>query len=370
MEFNTIVQLISASAAIGALFLISYQLYQQTKQSKFEVLTAIHREVGTKEFRKALKIIFKAKQEELLNPYSKEVLESIELVTGLYDLVGIRLEEGVLPKAATLKSEWKILVLLWRQVQGFVLREREDRGLPYKEHFQMISLEAEKYWKKYYPESDPKVVTKDDIVKQNSSVPKDYLEPQLLYRGKHLHFYGGDNCWEYVHRSNATEGVTIVAVTQENKIILVEQYRVPVRKFVIELPAGLINDPRTKNNEDPVAAVKRELEEETGYSCDKITCLSKGTALPGLSDEINILYLVEVLNKIRHNPNGTTGEDDIISYNNKGLAEEGEEITVYEIPLKKVVKWLSQQSKKGKIVDLKVYSGLFFLTSEKQVNLF
>ncbi len=48
--------------------------------------------------------------------------------------------------------------------------------------------------------------------------------------------------WEYVDRVNATGAALIAAVTAEQKLLLVEQYRIPVHARTIELPAGIIGD--------------------------------------------------------------------------------------------------------------------------------
>jgi len=80
MEINTIIQIISALAAVIALIFIWNQLRQQTKQLKFEALTQLHQEVWSKDFRKALELIFKG------DPIfqKKEIEDSIRLVAGGY----------------------------------------------------------------------------------------------------------------------------------------------------------------------------------------------------------------------------------------------------------------------------------------------
>ena len=102
-------------------------------------------------------------------------------------------------------------------------------------------------------------------------------EKQLMYRGKHLQFFVGPDGWEYVQRANSAGGITILAITPEERVLLVEQHRTPLGKTVIELPAGLVEDA-----EDPEIALKRELKEETGYTCKGIsTLVSSGSTSPG-----------------------------------------------------------------------------------------
>lgn len=89
---------------------------------------------------------------------SVSLREHIDDATAVYDLVGLRIQEGVLPKEATLKTEWKILVPLWSHTKEYVMKERRRRGMPYKEHFEWLASEAERYRQKHYPEAKPRVV--------------------------------------------------------------------------------------------------------------------------------------------------------------------------------------------------------------------
>ena len=73
------------------------------------------------------------------------------------------------------------------------------------------------------------------------------------------------NGWEYVRRTASTSVVVIIAQTDANELLLVEQYRPPVGTNVIELPAGLVGDEPGYEQESPEQASKRELLEETGY---------------------------------------------------------------------------------------------------------
>ena len=91
---------------------------------------------------------------------------------------------------------------------------------------------------------------------------------KVLYEGRFLRFARkGD--WEYVQRNNCSAIVIIVAVTEDDHVVFVEQYRPPVDKIVIEFPAGLVNDFGKKKKESNYCAAKRELLEETGYQAKK-----------------------------------------------------------------------------------------------------
>ena len=292
------VKIISTSAAVGMLFLIWRQLRIQTKQSRFEALTQVHKEVLSTEFREALLAIFSSQPEDLAAVKSKHLLEKLGIVTGLYDLVGARIEEGVLPYEPTLKTEWKILIPLWQQVEKFVLEERKRRGLPYKEHLERLVDKARKYRDKHYPNSCPQVINRNFLFQHSNSESYTPVEPNLVYSGRHLNFYNKDISWEFVSRKRATGGVTILSITKSNEILLVEQYRIPMQKRVIELPAGLVGDEAISVGEDIQFAAKRELLEETGYDCEKLTLLCQCPVLPGLTDEMNVLFLAEGLVKV------------------------------------------------------------------------
>ena len=88
---------------------------------------------------------------------------------------------------------------------------------------------------------------------------------QVKHSGKYLEFRETDKGWEYAVRPNCKGAVAILAVTEDRKVILVEQYRPPVNRKVIELPAGLAGDIPLQEDEPLVVAAKRELKEETGY---------------------------------------------------------------------------------------------------------
>jgi ADP-ribose pyrophosphatase len=101
--------------------------------------------------------------------------------------------------------------------------------------------------------------------------------------------------WEYVSRTGSTSAVVILA-EQDGKVILVEQYRVPVGKRCLELPAGLVGD------EDASATVEetavKELEEETGFTAAKIEPLGDFHSSPGMLAESFTLVRAHGLSKV------------------------------------------------------------------------
>ena len=99
--------------------------------------------------------------------------------------------------------------------------------------------------------------------------------PIILADGKHLRFVRRSG-WEYVERKGVTGIVGIVAVTDDRKLLLVEQYRTPVNQRVIEIPAGLVGDEAAMEEESQIAAARRELLEETGYYAESLSPLASG----------------------------------------------------------------------------------------------
>lgn len=99
--------------------------------------------------------------------------------------------------------------------------------------------------------------------------------------------------------------VAILAITSENKIILVEQYRKPMERALVEIPAG-----KLEPGEEPAITAVRELEEETGYECEKLEHLISFYTSPGFADELVHLYLAKGLKK-KENPKGAD-EDEFV----------------------------------------------------------
>jgi len=84
--------------------------------------------------------------------------------------------------------------------------------------------------------------------------------------------------------------VAVVPVRNDGKIILVRQYRYPIDKITLEIPAGKLDQ-----GEEPDDCVRRELEEETGYKANTIRKLASVYTTPGFTNEIIHLYIAEDL---------------------------------------------------------------------------
>ena len=165
---------------------------------------------------------------------------------------------------------------------------------------------------------------------------------QILAEGQYLRLIRQGH-WEFAERNNATGAVVIVALTRQGKLLLTEQYRVPVQATVIELPAGLVGDIPGSEEEAWSVAAHRELLEETGYFARKIKRLTAGPISAGFGTEMLSFFLAQNIEKIE-----------------PGGGVEGEDIRVHEVALERVPAWLRKKERQGLLVDPKVFAGLFF----------
>jgi len=140
--------------------------------------------------------------------------------------------------------------------------------------------------------------------------------------------------WEYVSRARGIRAAVILAI-HEAQVILVEQYRVPLGAYCIELPAGLIGD-ETEGEALEVAAA-RELEEETGYRPARIEELGEFASSPGMVSETFTLVRATGLEKV-HDGGGVGGEN----------------IIVHLVPIREIGGFLAAQRALGKIIDVRM----------------
>lgn len=160
--------------------------------------------------------------------------------------------------------------------------------------------------------------------------------------GRYLRLVERDN-WEFVSRANARGVVVLVAMTEDDRLVLVEQYRTPVGTRVIELPAGLVGD-LSDREESLGTAAQRELLEETGYQAESWSILLECPSSPGMSDEI-----VTFLQAHRIEKTGAGGGDH------------SEDIEVHLVARDGIDQWLYDRLREGLLIDPKIYSALYWL---------
>ena len=131
--------------------------------------------------------------------------------------------------------------------------------------------------------------------------------------------------------------VNIIALTEAKELLLVRQYRYPLGMETIETPAG-----KLEPDEAPIITAKRELEEETGYTCESLELLGKHASAPGFTNEVLHQFLASGVTKL-----------DIVV---EGDADEFvEPMTVSKDQALRMVKT-------GEIIDLKTIYAIQYLT--------
>ena len=142
--------------------------------------------------------------------------------------------------------------------------------------------------------------------------------------------------WEYVSRSRGIRAAVILAI-DEGHILLVEQYRVPLGKRCLELPAGLVGDHDDAADEDVLVAAGRELEEETGWRADTLELLGEFYSSPGMVSEH--FTLVRASGLVRVGPGGGT---------------ESEDIEVHRVPLAELPEFVENRREAGVGIDVRI----------------
>ncbi|WP_299960281.1 NUDIX hydrolase [uncultured Modestobacter sp.] len=131
---------------------------------------------------------------------------------------------------------------------------------------------------------------------------------------------GGDSVREVVHHGGA---VGIVALDDEDRVVMLKQYRHPIGEHLWEVPAGLLD----VDGEAPVDAARRELAEEVQLQADRWSLLTTHHPSPGFCDEKVLLYLAEGLSDVAR-PDGFVVEHEEL------------DMTVQRVPLAEAVQWV------------------------------
>jgi ADP-ribose pyrophosphatase len=161
--------------------------------------------------------------------------------------------------------------------------------------------------------------------------------PEIVWQGKYL-VVRKQGTWEYVGRARGIHAAVILAIDEDEEgrhILLVEQYRVPLGRSCLELPAGLVGD--DAEGEECATAAIRELEEETGYRAARMRDLGNYYSSPGMVSESFTLLRAEGLEKV-----GDGG----------GVA--GEDIAVHRVPLAGVAGFVAAKRAQGLGIDVKL----------------
>lgn len=156
---------------------------------------------------------------------------------------------------------------------------------------------------------------------------------EIVWEGKYIAVHKKGR-WEYVARTRNVSAAVIVAI-DDGAVLLVEQYRVPLGRNCLELPAGLIGDETA--GEAAEAAASRELEEETGYRADRVADLGHYYSSPGMVSEGFTLFRAEGLERV-----------------SAGGGVEGEDIVVHRVALADVPAFVAKKRAEGCAIDVKL----------------
>jgi len=158
-------------------------------------------------------------------------------------------------------------------------------------------------------------------------------DAELIWQGKYI-TVRKEGTWEYVGRANNIHAAVILAV-DDGHVLLVEQYRVPLKRNCLELPAGLVGDEMA--GEGIAAAATRELEEETGYTAAHIEIIGEFASSPGMVSETFTLVRAHGLKQVH-----------------AGGGVDGENITVHRVPLVEVPGFVAAKRAEGLVIDVKL----------------
>lgn len=160
------------------------------------------------------------------------------------------------------------------------------------------------------------------------------LPAETMWEGRYIRAVKQGR-WEYVARRGGIQAAVIVAIDDADRVILVEQYRVPLGCRCLELPAGLIGD-ETEGEDVPTGAA-RELEEETGYRAGRIEELGFFHSSPGMNSEGFTLVLAH----------------DLVKVGDGGGADD-EDIEVHLVPRAELPAFVAAKRAAGVAMDVKM----------------
>ncbi len=166
-------------------------------------------------------------------------------------------------------------------------------------------------------------------------------QPTTMCEGQYLRLVKRGH-WEYAERTNAGSAVIVIAVTPEDKLLFVEQFRVPMDARTIEMPAGLVGDLDAHDTMEEAA--RRELLEETGWQAAEVKVLMVGPTSSGMSNELIAFVRARGLTRIH-----------------AGGGDDSEDITVHEVPVADAPRWLTEKMAAGYSMDPKLWAGLWLL---------
>ncbi|MET3195549.1 NUDIX hydrolase [Bacillus sp. OAE603] len=167
------------------------------------------------------------------------------------------------------------------------------------------------------------------------------LSEEKIFEGRVISLYhqevelpnGKSSSREIVKHPGA---VAIIPITEDGKIVLVEQYRKALERSILEIPAG-----KLEKGEEPIHTAKRELEEETGYEANEWEHIQSFYTSPGFADEYIHIFVAKGLRKLE----------------NSAQLDEDEFVELLELSVEECL----EELKKGSIHDAKTCYAIQYL---------
>jgi ADP-ribose pyrophosphatase len=179
----------------------------------------------------------------------------------------------------------------------------------------------------------------NDLPAGDQHLQEKRISGEDIYGGIFLHMKrdkvalpdGQEAVREYLTHPGA---VAIVALLNDGRVLLERQYRYPIAKTCIEIPAGKLD-----SGEDHLLCAKRELEEETGYTAKKWSYIRRIHPVISYSTELIDIYLAE----------------DLVP--GKSSLDDEEFLDVFAAPLEQLIAWVEE----GEITDVKTTISAYWL---------
>jgi ADP-ribose pyrophosphatase len=179
----------------------------------------------------------------------------------------------------------------------------------------------------------------EDLPAGDQHLQEKRISGEDIYGGIFLHMKrdkvalpdGQEAVREYLTHPGA---VAIVALLNDGRVLLERQYRYPIAKTCIEIPAGKLD-----SGEDHLLCAKRELEEETGYTAKKWSYIRRIHPVISYSTELIDIYLAE----------------DLVP--GKSSLDDEEFLDVFAAPLEQLIAWVEE----GEITDVKTTISAYWL---------